>query len=61
MEALQHTTEFCFDVLQMNKLYLLTNTENKGSQAVAKKCAFVLEGTHQHDFKNVNGDLGVRD
>ncbi len=56
-EALQHTTEFCFDVLQMNKLHLRTNIENKASQAVAKKCGFILEGTHKQDFKDVNGNL----
>ena len=56
-EVLRHTTEFCFDVLQMNKLHLRTNVENIGSQRVAKKCGFVLEGTHKKDFKDVNGDL----
>ena len=56
-EALEHTTEFCFDVLKMNKLHLRTNVENKASQAVAKKCGFVLEGTHKQDFKDVNGDF----
>jgi RimJ/RimL family protein N-acetyltransferase len=56
-EALQHTTEFCFDVLKMNKLHLRTNVENKASQAVAKKCGFVLEGIHKEDFKDVNGDF----
>ncbi|MGK0363432.1 MAG: RimJ/RimL family protein N-acetyltransferase [Saprospiraceae bacterium] len=56
-EALQHTIKFCFDVLQMNKLYLGTNIGNKGSQRVAVKNGFALEGTHKQDFKNVNGEL----
>jgi len=41
----------------MNKLHLRTNIENKGSQAIAKKCGFILEGTHKEDFKDVNGNF----
>ena len=56
-EALQHTIEFCFDVLQMNKLHLRTNIVNKGSQAVAMKSGFALEGTHKQDYKTVSGEI----
>ncbi len=56
-EALQHTIKFCFDVLQMNKLHLRTNIENKASQGVAKKCGFVFEGEHKQDYKVVSGAL----
>lgn len=48
---------FCFNELKMNKIFICTSKINFGSQQIALKNGFVLEGTLREEFKNGEGVL----
>jgi ribosomal-protein-serine acetyltransferase len=56
-KAVSEVIGFCFDELKMNKIYICTSKINFGSQQIALKNGFVLEGTLREEFKNHEGVL----
>lgn len=56
-EALKHIINYCFTTLQLNKVYLRTAIDNTGSQKVALKNGFKLEGILSKEFKIFDGTL----
>lgn len=47
--------EYAFEKLQINKVYLFTETENIKAQKLFKKIGFKKEGLLKEDVKNING------
>lgn len=56
-KALQAFSQHCFDIWNLKKLYLRTALGNIGSQRVALKAGFELEGILRSDFKTAEGKL----
>jgi len=56
-KAVSQIIEFCFDHLNMNKIFICTSKINFASQQIALKNRFVLEGTLREEFKNFEGIL----
>ncbi len=51
-KAISEVIGFCFQELKMNKIFICTSKINFGSQQIALKNRFVLEGTLREEFKN---------
>lgn len=49
--------QFCFDTLQVQKIFLRTGIDNIASRKAAEKNGFVLEGILRWDFKLQDGSL----
>ena len=56
-KAVSEVIDFCFHELKMNKIFICTSKINFGSQQIALKNGFVLEGTLREEFKNGEGVL----
>ena len=56
-KAISEVIGFCFNELKMNKIFICTSKINFGSQQIALKNGFVLEGTLREEFKNHEGVL----
>lgn len=56
-EALQAFSQHCFDLWNLEKLYLRTALDNIGSQRVALKAGFELEGVIRSDFRTADDKL----
>ncbi len=56
-KAVSEVIGFCFQELKMNKIFICTSKINYGSQQIALKNRFVLEGTLREEFKNHEGIL----
>ena len=56
-KAISKVIGFCFNELKMNKIFICTSKINFGSQQIALKNGFVLEGTLREEFKNHEGVL----
>ncbi|MBL4650517.1 MAG: GNAT family N-acetyltransferase [Aureispira sp.] len=56
-EALQAFSQHCFDIWALEKLYLRTALNNIGSQRVALKAGFELEGVIRSDFRTADDKL----
>lgn len=56
-KAVSEVIDFCFKELKMNKIFICTSKINFGSQQIALKNGFVLEGTLREEFKNGEGVL----
>jgi RimJ/RimL family protein N-acetyltransferase len=56
-EAVSKIIEYCFDVLQFNKLFLRTHETNTGSRKIAEKNGFEVEGIIRKDYKTTSGEL----
>jgi len=54
MAAVVH---FCFDTLQVQKIFLRTGIDNTASRKAAEKNGFVLEGVLRWDFRLQDGSL----
>ena len=54
-KAISEVIGFCFKELKMNKIFICTSKINFGSQQIALKNGFVLEGTLREEFKNHEG------
>lgn len=57
------TTMLCewgFRELNLRKIYLYTNEENKAAIKVYCKCGFVLEGRHRKEYINDRGEFKDR-
>ncbi|MFY9309175.1 MAG: GNAT family protein [Bacteroidia bacterium] len=50
-------SKFCFDSLNLNKVFLRIAEENIASQKVAEKCGFKREGILRNDFMTLDGKL----
>ncbi len=55
--AVKWVVEFCFEQLEMEKLYIKFNPENTGSKKVAIKNGFEKEGFLKREFRTGNGKL----
>ena len=55
--AIAQVTEFCFDALQMQKIFLRIGTDNHASQRVAEKNGFTQEKILKQEFKIETGEL----
>ncbi|WP_374174406.1 GNAT family N-acetyltransferase [Flavobacterium tructae] len=51
------TLAFCFNTLNMNKVFICTSKINKASQQIALKHHFKQEGILREEFKNSDGTL----
>ena len=51
-KAVSETVAYCFDQLQMNKVYICTSKINAASQRIALKLGFQKEGILREEFKN---------
>ncbi len=49
--------DFCYNKLEMNKVYICTNPENIGSQKVALNNGFVQEGVLREEYKYPDGNV----
>ncbi len=56
-KAVSDVIAICFKELLMNKIFICTSKINFGSQKIALKNGFVLEGTLREEFKNHEGVL----
>ena len=52
IEAVNGISQFAFTHLAAQRLLIRCDVENKRSAAVARRCGFTLEGTHQHDDRH---------
>ena len=55
--ALEDILAICFTSLGMNKVLICTAPDNRGSQRIAIKNGFKLEGIHRQEFRNGDGIL----
>ena len=55
--AVKWVVEFCFKQLEMEKIYIKFNPENKGSKKVAIKNGFEKEGFLKREFRTGYGQL----
>jgi len=55
--AISTIVAWCFDVLKMNKVYLITATNNHASRRIAEKNGFEVEGILRDNFKLSSGIL----
>lgn len=51
-EAVNSICHFAFTHFQAQRLTIRCNSDNKRSAAVARRCGFTFEGTHQHDSRH---------
>ena len=51
-QAVADTIAFCFEKLQMNKVYICTSKTNSASQRIATNQGFQKEGILREEFKN---------
>ncbi|AOW20259.1 GNAT family N-acetyltransferase [Urechidicola croceus] len=56
-KVVSKTLSFCFDTLDMNKVFICVSDKNIGSQKVALKNGFVQEGVLRQEYKVINGTL----
>ncbi|MBL7887144.1 MAG: GNAT family N-acetyltransferase [Flavobacterium sp.] len=56
-KAVSDVVDLCFNELKMNKIFICTSKINFGSQQIALKNKFILEGTLRQEFKNGEGVL----
>lgn len=56
-QAMTLTIRFCWEVLELNKIFLRTGTHNTGSRRLAEKNGFLQEGTLRKDFRIADGTL----
>ncbi len=56
-KALAEVIDYGFNTLAMNKLFLVTSTNNVSSRKIAEKNGFTLEGTLRNNFKLSTGEL----
>ena len=55
--AVKWVIEYCFEQLEMEKLYIKFNPENTGSKRVAIKNGFEKEGLLKREFRTGHGEL----
>lgn len=56
-KAVSEVIDLCFNELKINKILICTSKINFGSQQIALKNKFILEGTLRKEFKNGEGVL----
>ena len=49
--------DFCFNTLNLNKVFMRIAEENTASRRVAEKCGFKVEGIMRNDFMTSDGKL----
>lgn len=54
-KALSKIIEYCFEVLQIRKIFLRTHESNISSRKVAEKNGFRVEGNIRSDYKTTSG------
>jgi RimJ/RimL family protein N-acetyltransferase len=53
--ALSEIVTYCFDTLDMNKLFILTSTDNHASRKIAEKNGFKIEGILRQNYRIPSG------
>lgn len=56
-KAVADAVAFCFNELEMNKVFICTSPVNKRSQRIAEKNGFIQEGILRQEFRNGFGQL----
>ena len=56
-KALSAVVSYCFDVLEMNKLSIITAVDNYPSKKIAEKNGFEIEGILRNDYRIASGKL----
>jgi ribosomal-protein-serine acetyltransferase len=56
-KLVSETLDFCFNTLNMNKVFICTSKINKASQQIALKHHFKQEGILREEFKTSDGTL----
>ena len=56
-KMVSETLDFCFNTLNMNKVFICTSKINKASQQIALKHHFKQEGILREEFKSSEGTL----
>ena len=52
--------DYAFEILNLNKLYVVTNEDNVASIKVQQKFGYLLEGRFRQEYVTSNGDLKDR-
>lgn len=55
-EALQHTLQFAFDTMMLNKVYIRCTSANNFYGDLAQECGFVKEGVFRSDYRDTDAD-----
>ncbi len=56
-EVLTALVKFCFEELEMNRIFVRVLTGNERSYKLAERCGFTKEGTMRKDHRTFDGDL----
>lgn len=56
-KAFDQIIHFCFDHLELEKIYVRTSVDNVGSRRLVEKKGFALEGVLRNDFRIETNDL----
>jgi len=56
-EAVKRVTEFAFEELQANRVFIRCAAGNLRSIAIAKRAGFIYEGSLRNSIKDANGEL----
>lgn len=56
-KAIIAASDFCFNTLNLNKVFMRIAEENTASRRVAEKCGFKVEGKLRDDFTTSDGKL----
>ena len=54
-KAMAEMVRYCFDSLDMNKLFILTSTDNQSSRKIAEKNGFKVEGILRQNYRIPSG------
>ena len=54
---MKKTLDFCFEQLNMHKIFLLIGAENTRSRKLAENAGFFLEGLQRQDYRTGEGEL----
>ncbi len=54
-KAAENIVGYCFEILQLHKVFLRTHESNIASRRIAEKLGFIVEGNIRSDYKMTNG------
>lgn len=55
--AVKNISDYFFEKMKFEKLFLRAHSENTASRKVAEKCGFKVEGVLRSDYKTTKGEL----
>ena len=56
-QSILSASDYCFNTLNLNKVFMRIAEENTASRRVAEKCGFKVEGVLRNDFMTSEGKL----